>query len=335
MSLQNTISDVHHAADAMRARLVDVELAADKDGAALDEALRELAAVGDAADLREKWTALEREQRQPIGSNGFTDPEAVQRLRDALGDVALDWPVPGLARDRLAAKVAATGSRLQRVERQIALLEIERSVAAHLAGMRVGQALDAKRLTEDAGADRATVLNHLQVHERELGCVVDVKSDQIFKVDTRPTIRAAAILWPILAAALGWAILVGLGEIGALKSLKLADHAEVTKAYVLVLGGALVHIIVAAGKVQDVSILPLGRTIEWLQIRWAAVAQTIFSVLVVLIGVKASNVSVADTTDTALLFFSGYATSSLVGVFITRFDSRADTLAKALAGTNR
>ena len=108
-----------------------------------------------------------------------------------------------------------------------------------------------------------------------------------------------------------------------------------TKAYLLVLGGALVHVIVAAGKVQDVAVLPLGRTIEWLQIRWAAVAQTIFSVLVVLIGVKAADVSVADTSQTALLFFSGYATSSLAGVFITRFDSRADTIAKALAGTNR
>ena len=206
----------------------------------------------------------------------------------------------------------------------------EAEVMRHLEGMRVGQSLDLAALMPDELPDKATrdrALTHLQLHERQLQCIVDPKSGLIFKVSKRASVRFAAAIWPLVGAALGWLVLFGAGQISALSAAHLDGTSVVTEAYLVVLAGAVLHVIVAAQKITDVGVLPFSRGLDWLQLRWAAIGWTIVTVMVTLVGMKASGVGVKDTSETMLLLSAGYMSSSVAGLFLTRLDSRAQAIA--------
>lgn len=226
--------------------------------------------------------------------------------------------------------VSGSGPGTTAATRAPAMEQVETAVMGHLKAMRIGQSLDFGAFMADTLPDKATrdrALAHLQLHERELGCIVDPKSGLIFRVSKSWIGRFAAAIWPLVAAALGWLALFGAGQIGALDAANLNGTSAATKAYLVVLAGAALHVIVAGKKITDVGVLPFSRGLDWLQLRWAAVGWTVVTVLVALIGLKASGVGVQNTSETMLLLSAGYMSSSLAGIFLTRFDSRAQAIA--------
>jgi hypothetical protein len=112
--------------------------------------------------------------------------------------------------------------------------------------------------------------------------------------------------------------------------LKLPDRAvagltapELLGAYLLVLAGAVLHLVVEnvkQGQSGNVPILAIGDGLECLHLRWAGLGLSFLPVLVTVIGLRILGAG-NDPDELTVYVFAGYSVDSVSGLFLTRFDA--------------
>jgi len=154
--------------------------------------------------------------------------------------------------------------------------------------------------------------------------IVDVAHERIWRKSSNAFARGVSYTAPVVFALLG-GVIAWIATLLALPAgLHLDEFREVLTAYVLVLAGVVLHLIVENVKQfqsQAVPIVAIGHLLDWLHLRWAAIAWTFFLVLVTVVGLRASLDIEAE--DNLLYLLAGYSIDSVAGIFLTRFGTAA------------
>jgi hypothetical protein len=154
--------------------------------------------------------------------------------------------------------------------------------------------------------------------------IVDVEHERIWRKSSSRAARAASYAAPIVFAVLGGGLAWLATKLELPEGLGLDDFSELLTAYVLVLAGVAAHLIVENVKqfqAKAVPVVAIGRLLDWLHLRWAAIAWTFFLVLVTVVGLRASLD--IEAKDNLLYLFAGYSIDSVAGIFLTRFGTAA------------
>ena len=268
----------------------------------------------------------------------------------AVGDVA--WRIYGDLKEAqrrfpksvdasTMAAIADTEARLERIEADAASLTVGNRLSEHLQLMGVGKALDFDAAFADEVPDpdkRQRLLEWLAAYEHGFGGVVDVGRGLVYKVSRSKFWRVMSYLSPLIFALLagGFLFLVGsldnLG-VGLADDWHLNNRGQLVSAYLLVLAGAILHLVVENIKQkqsEEVPILAIGDALEWLHLRWAGIALSLIPVVIVVIGLRVMGVG-EDESDLGLYLAAGYSVDSIAGLFLTRFDTGAKKALRRLS----
>lgn len=284
--------------------------------------------------------------------------EESPRLYDRVGDAvttlenewrevaaALSWPSAPDA-DEVRPRLTRANAALREVEWQAGLISVPIRVNQHLRTKRIGGQLrfhDAFR--DEIGDDekRTALLGYLAQHPASFSGVVDVPTGVIYRVASQPWRRAASWVGLGLAATVGgylviWLLTTGLAQLGlagAIAGLGPDRAGELLGAYVAMLAGVLVHVVVDALKQSQRSgagsFLALEDWFLWVHVREAALLVGILSVWAALIGL-ALTLSAPGSISFVTAFAVGYSLDSFLGLFITRFDTVAKSTVEAATG---
>lgn len=275
-----------------------------------------------------------------------TDPVIYDSAGDAVTELENQWREVLRAVD-LPDKPTVTeiGRRLERVdthlqglEWQAALVTIPNRVRQHLGTKRVGGRLRFHEAFRDEIEDegqRVNLLLYLREHAASFSGVVDVPSGVIYRI--------AAHAW---RRVLSWVVIVGLATAGAYGfvwfitygveaiELDLSDipglgrdrFPELMSAYWGLLVGATAHIVIEAVKVGQRSDSTSFQALEdwflWGHVREQALIVGVVSLYAILVGLALVSPAPASITLVAALG-AGYSADSILGLFISRFDSFA------------
>jgi hypothetical protein len=281
------------------------------------------------------------------------------RLYDGAGDAvtelenqwremrhALSWPSKFTAID-IASRIDGAETHFREIEWQAALVTVPNRVRQHLRTKRVGGQLrfhDAFRDEITDEAQRVRLLSYLSQHAASFSGVVDVPSGVIYRVAPKPRRRVASWVAIGLLATVGGYLFVlvltrGLPEIqltlGGISGITPERFSELMGAYWGLLIGAVTHIVVEAIKQQQrgdsSSFLALEDWFLWVHVRETSLIVGVLGLYVVLVGL-----AVTLTTPGSLTFLTafgaGYSFDSILGLFITRFDSSAKSMTETVVG---
>jgi hypothetical protein len=273
--------------------------------------------------------------------------DAVTTLENQWREVldAVSWgnaPDAEEVRPRLVRAAAA----LREIEWQAGLISVPIRVNQHLQTKRIGGQLrfhDAFR--DEIGDDerRTALLSYLAEHPASFSGVVDVPTGVIYRVAPQPWRRAASWIGLGLAATVGgyaviWLLTAGLEAVGlgaSIPGLGPGRAGELLAAYVGMLAGVLVHVVVEALKQAQRrgsgSFLALEDWFLWVHVRETALLVGILSVWAVLVGL-ALTLSTPGSISFITAFAVGYSLDSFLGLFITRFDTVARSAVEAATG---
>jgi cytochrome c556 len=265
----------------------------------------------------------------------------VEEFHCALERVLTAWPVADAA--SAAAVITAckaTAQRLTTARDRAAQLTIPRQVPRKLKGMRVGKAFDFNGTFKEELPDSeqlAKVLAGLEPYN--IGGVVDVKAGLIYKMSTNNVYRFFTYLAPLLALLAGAALLVGIANLKHLgvdfpDSWKLTDAHQLIGVYLLVLGGAVIHLLVENVKqlqMKSVPILVISDGLDWLHLRWMGISLMVVPILITEIGMRVIGVP-SGADQPGLWVLAGYSADSIAGMVLTRFDSAAGVWLKETSG---
>jgi hypothetical protein len=256
----------------------------------------------------------------------------VEELRDALERVLTAWPTTDAASaDAVLTACKATAECLATARYRSAQLTIPREVSRKLEGMRVGKALDfnAEFKEELPDSERlAKVLTRLEPYD--IGGAIDVKAGLIYKMSTSRTYRIFTYFAPLLALLAGAALLVGIANLDHVgvdfpDGWELSDALTLIGVYLLVLSGAVIHLLVENVKqmqMRSIPILVISEGLDWLHLRWMGLSLTIVPILVTEIGLRIVGVP-SGSDQPGLWILAGYSADSIAGTLLTRFDSAA------------
>ena len=302
---------------------------ADARGARIAPALATLRKAASHAALQERAAAIAEafEGSPGIAAEWGQELETIREsLEDAHERLAADDDALHADAKALAADLGATLAACRRIT-------IPFSVARRIRRMPLGLPFDFdeeyKREIPDE-RDREQLLRSLIPQEKRVGGIVDSESGAVYRVSKKRYERVATYLAPALAAAAGAAFLVLVAnanrwDIDFVKKAHLADTEQLLGAYALVLIGVLVHLgieNVKQGQSGRIEILAVGRTLNWLHLRWMGISAGVFPALVVVVGLTYLEVGTKPGEDIAFLF-AGYSMDSVAGLLLTRFDDAA------------
>jgi hypothetical protein len=312
--------------------------------------------VAQAAELQQTMEGLSRvmSENAPVIDQRFAAlrglVEARSALYDAAGDAitelenqwremqaALTWSaVPAPA--ELLGRLGRVEARLREIEWQAAVITVPNRVRQHLRTKRTGGQLRFHEAFKDELSDehlRVDVLRYLREHAASFSGVVDVPSGVIYRIAPGPRRRAAS-----------WLLLVGLATIGAygfvyalthgVPSMELAfgqiaglepeRFPELMGAYWGLLIGSLAHLVIAAVKQEQRGDPGTFRALEdwfvWVHVREMALIIGILSLFAILVGLAVTSPKAGSITLVTAIA-AGYASDSILGLFITRFDAAA------------
>ncbi len=261
------------------------------------------------------------------------DPE-LWKLRGGLleADAALNRVLGGADTSaRLGAIDQARGELQEAAETALDITAADEAEDA-LEGRRVGSVV--------AMADLFPELKGNLEWQKRLAARLKVRAPRLFVDDERGYLyvesrtlmaRIATYLAPLLWAALGAAVVLAPHWLGLRLDAKQdfwSGWRDPLGAYALVLGGVVLHLLVAAQKeIQSKSgaPLPLGNPLDWLNTRWASIALTFVWAVVVVFGLAITEPSGAklDGNGAWLFVFAGFSVDSVAGLFLARFDVAA------------
>jgi hypothetical protein len=309
---------------------------AERDKLVTDARLKELQAILDrgrevlpVTQLGDRRRTLEDDVAgETIGS---AVGDVVQRLIDSLRAVEAEWPqsAESVSADRLKRLTSGLDQAILDCE----VLTLPQRLREHLASVGVGRSLKFDELIEDEtvnDAQRDYLLRWLTPYGHEFGVVIDVKARLIYKLSTNRRWRIISYFSPVIWGLLGAALLAGIGNLHRLDVVppdkwNLSDASQLLGAYVLVLIGAIIHLVVENLKQAQAGtpVLAIDDFLAWLNLRWAGLVWTVALILVTVIGLRVSGVDSASG-NIPIYIFAGYSFDSVAGLFLTRFGTAAD-----------
>lgn len=353
----------------------DIRVEAQNVGRALDPVRAALALKDQGAQASELRQAL-AESKLIIDQNAAIVDERFRALRelvdssptvyDQAGDAitalandwrgmchAVSWPAKPTAID-MAARLAQTEVHLRAIEWQAAVVTVPNRVRQHLKTKRVGGQLrfhDAFRDEIEDEGQRVELLRYLQQHAASFSGVVDVPSGVIYRI--APTVQRRLLSWVVLIALATFLAymfvyllcngipLIKLSFVGV-AGLTQQRFPELMSAWWGLLIGAIGHLIVEAikqGQRSDAeSFLALEDWFVWVRVRETSLVVGILSLYAILVGLAVVSPGVNSLTFLAA-FGAGYSFDSILGLFVTRFDTSAksagDAVTKQLGSTSK
>lgn len=266
---------------------------------------------------------------------------------------AVTWAADASAID-ITERLARIDKHLGAIEWQAAVVTVPNRVRQHLKTKRVGGQLrfhDAFRDEIEDEAQRVEVLRYLQQHAASFSGVVDVPSGVIYRI--APKVRRRVLSWVALLAlatviAYVFVYLLCNGfpliklSFGGIAGLAPERFPELMGAWWALLFGAVAHLIVEAIKQGQRSDSESFRALEdwfvWVHVRETSLIVGILSLYVILVGLALFSPDVNSLTFLAA-FGAGYSFDSILGLFITRFDTSAksavEVVTKQFAGTSK
>lgn len=319
----------------------------------------QLATVSELTDLQENpqpsdaLKALLRRAHADLTAKGFQGraPELVKlgkefprlqaygdranEVRTAIERAVAEWP-PSSMTSVAAVKGAVEKSReaLEDVIFGCCRLTIPADVERQLTKMSVGKSFDFEARFKESLPDadkRKLILTELA--QQKIGGWVDLGNGLIYRLSPDRRVRVLTYLSPLLSVlvAIGILILIGnLDELCLNSPANLDDAKEMVAAFIAVLGGALVHLVVENIKqmqMRSAPIVAIGNLLDWMHLRWAGLSLMAVPLLITVIGMMMLGVK-SDQVETYAL--AGYSADSISGLFLTRFDSSAGTYLKGL-----
>jgi hypothetical protein len=268
---------------------------------------------------------------------------AAWRIHNALQQIQRGhWPGSRDPADALAESAAAR-PYLDTVVASAAEITVPPTLRDRLDQIAVGKPLDFHTTFKSElpkQAEREELLAALAAEEHDFRGIVDTGRGLVYKVSRSRTWRVLSYLSPLICAVLAGAFLVLVGNLDNLgvalsDSWHLNDVGALISAYVLVLAGTVIHLLVENVKQlqsRSVPILAIGDGLDWLHLHWAGLALTYVWVLVTVIGLRVINIGTTDS-ELPIYLFAGYSVDSIAGLFLTRFDSSARGGLKGLTQT--
>jgi hypothetical protein len=256
--------------------------------------------------------------------------DEVRRLRNGLVTVRDHWPEDDA--DAIA-NAERVGDVLEELIADAAAFTIPNRLKEALVGLAVGRALNFDTTFADELPDakqRSALLARLAAYESLFHGAIDVENGVVYKMSPSRGWRVASYLSPLIFAALAGGFLALIGTLDQLQirldsEWGLDEVPPLLGAYLLVLAGALIHLVVENVKQAQsdkVPILAIGDGLEWLHLRWAGLGLSFIPVLVTVVGLRVAGVG-SDPSDVPIYLFAGYSVDSVAGLFLTRFDASA------------
>jgi hypothetical protein len=220
-------------------------------------------------------------------------------------------------------------------------LTVPRRVKLHMESLKPGYALDFHEEFDDEFCSKeqaSELLRFLARHPAYLQGIVDAENGRIFKADPK------GMRWPSYFRIFGAAFLGGLITLLAITIFKgelklpvmdtLLYMSQYALPFILILGGAVAHIIVGAVKEsQSETKHPLKAVDDWLL--WVHIKETLIlrGIAVICIGFGVIVVTFAPT-ETLTYFIAGYSVDSIGDILVNKFDTvltdKADELKKKI-----
>ena len=276
--------------------------------------------------------------------------EARSAIYDAAGDAitelenrwremqaTLTWPATPTPAELLS-RLGRVQAQLREIEWQAAVVTIPNRVRQHLRTKRTGGQLRFHEAFKDELTDeqlRVDVLRYLREHAASFSGVVDVPSGVIYRIAPRPWRRAASWLLLVALATIGaygfvYALTHGVPSIelafDEIAGLESERFPELMTAYWGLLIGSLLHLGIAAvkqGQRGDAgSFSALEDWFVWVHVREMALTIGILSLFAILVGLAVTSPEAGSITLVTAIA-AGYASDSILGLFITRFDAAA------------
>ncbi|HEU5063091.1 MAG TPA: hypothetical protein VFT79_08085 [Solirubrobacterales bacterium] len=258
-------------------------------------------------------------------------------VRNAVRQVSADWPKMGSADLTAITKgIERSSKALQEVVLGCYRLTIPKDVERSLGDLSIGKSLDFDLKYKEEIPDekvREEILAALS--QRRIGGWVDLKAGLIYRVSPQRSVRVLTYLAPLLAVAAAVLLLIGIANLKHLgidlPGTHLDDAKALVGAFLLVLGGAVIHLVVENVKqfqMDAAPIVAISNLLDWMHLRWAGISLMAVPLVVVTIGMRMAVDSTPDQVATYIL--AGYSADSIAGVFLTRFDSSASASAKKL-----
>jgi hypothetical protein len=274
----------------------------------------------------------------------------VPKLYDAAGDeiaqIANLWnealaalPKPGATADYCRANNAAAREVLGDIAWHAALVTVPQRVSQHLRLLRVGGQLKFDESFSDElpdAADSLRMLQYLKAHPTAISGIVDVENGVIYAASPSSSRRFGSVGMLLALLLVGIAIIrvatAGFPPFIASNWLFPSDRfADLVGAYVLLLVGAAIHIVIDAIKQQQRSgpgaFLALDDWFLWIHVREVSNAVSIVSLWVVVFLLA---VAYPAGIDRLSALFAGYSLDSVLGIAITRFESLASSKVSAV-----
>ncbi|HYP54752.1 MAG TPA: hypothetical protein VEQ41_00405 [Solirubrobacterales bacterium] len=293
---------------------------------ALAEALRQAQRALAARELARRETTLRRMLEAEPDLQRYADD--AWAVADGLRELPAVWPhaASTAGAGSVAASIKEARKILEDVVLHSSLITMPTEVRQELDVLRVGKSLDFHRVfaAELPNAkQRQQILDHLKL--TKICGWVDPASGLIYRLPRTTAARVFACLAPFLVALLAGAALWSFGFIDVPDWETLESSGQLLGAYGLVLAGAVVHLGIESLKQaqsRSAPILAISDGIYWLILRWPWLALTVVSIVVVTIGMRASGMG-SDGDELTLYLFAGYSLDSVLGLVLTRFDSRS------------
>jgi hypothetical protein len=267
-------------------------------------------------------------------------------IRNGLESAQAGWPAESSKTvSAINASINKTKADLEAVIFECCRLTIPDDVDRVLAGIGIGRSLDFEGFKGELPdqAKRTQILSELSM--LPISGWVDLKAGLIYKKSPNRAVRICTYFAPLLTAAAAIGLLIGIANLGHLglslpQGWHLSDAHQLVGAFLLVLAGAIIHLVIENVKqlqMRSVPILAIGNTLDWLHLRWVGVSLTVVPIVIAVIGLRMLGTE-SDGSNIPLYIAAGYSLDSVAGLFLTRFDSSAsailDRLTKQLKGAD-
>jgi hypothetical protein len=258
-------------------------------------------------------------------------------IRNGVEQLLADWPREDSDLATARQRIEQSSKTLDEVAFACCRLTVREDVKERLEEMKVGAAFSFEAEYKDRlphRPERQRVLTDLA--QRRIWGWVDLKAESIYRISPSFWVRLLTYLAPVFSVLLAVTILIGIANLKHLdvdlSVQHLTDAEELVSAFLLVLAGALIHLVVENVKqlqIRTAPIVAIGNTLNWMHLRWAGLSMMALPLLVTVIGMKMLGAG-SGSDQIATYVFAGYSADSISGLFLTRFDSSANASLKGL-----
>jgi len=257
--------------------------------------------------------------------------DEVSQIADLWDRINQNWPAETDTAAALAGKLAEIENWLREVIWHCGFITIPPRVNEHLNGLRPGQALDFHKNFLDElpdKKDRDEILKYLQGHPLYIEGITDVEHGFIYRADHNPRVRLESIFWIAALVVAGVPLVWVASHAGDWLSLagwpvRPEQFQSFLVAYIFVLLGSLLHVVIAAFKQarsgSEQPFTALDDFVLWIHVKELPIMGGILTVWFGLFGL----VFMGKLPEWQTALFVGYGIDSVVDVLLQRFEAAA------------